>query len=290
MIRRRPESTSTSKRAARKIAASVGLPQALLPFIARIFAGMESLGSSPHTIASLLHKHATQHVLARSSRREPPPTPHRSRQRPLRVLDLACGKGDLAISIARRFAWRVLAIDACTPFIDHAAARAARLGVDNLCEFRVADITRALRPRRTALAREPLFDVALMIGLWGLEQAAPLLSRLVRPGGVFLVDDAFAINNRAARKLNALTLADAQEFIRAQGDDVLHAALLPLRSVRSASARILARLSRNARQLAREQPSLRPALTEFLKRQRTAGRLLERDLRPGLIIARRSAP
>lgn len=290
MIRRRSESKGTSNRDSRDIAVSVGLPPALLPFIARVFAGMESLGSSPRTIASLLHKHATQRAPARSSRREPPPAPRRSRPRPLRVLDLACGKGDLAIFLARRFAWRVLAIDACTTFIDHAAARAARLGVDHLCEFRVANITRAMRPRRDILAREPAFDVALMIGLWGVEQAAPLLSRLVRPGGVYLVDDAFAINDRAARKLNALTLAGAQEIIRAQGDDVLHAALLLRRSVRSASARILARLSRNARDLAREHPSFRPALAEFLKRQRAAGRLLERDLRPGLIIARRSAP
>lgn len=282
MIRRRAESTCTSNRTARTIAASVGLPPVLLPFIARVFAGMESLGSSPRVIASLLHKHATPTPRARSK------SSARSRPRPLRVLDLACGKGELAIFLARRFAWRALAIDACSIFIDHAAARAARLGVEHLCEFRVADITRALRPCRGNLAREPAFDVAMMIGLWGVEQAAPLLARLIRPGGVFLVDDAFAISDRAAGKLNALTLAHAQEFIRAQGDDVLHADLLPLRSVRASNAHILARLTRNARELAREQPSLRPALTEFLKRQRAAGRLLERDLRPGLIVARRA--
>ncbi|MCC6228846.1 MAG: class I SAM-dependent methyltransferase [Phycisphaerales bacterium] len=288
MIRRRAESNGTCKRTARKIAASVGLPPALVPFIVRVFAGMESLGSSPRVIASLLDKHATQRALAHSSRPGPPPAPRRSRQRPLRVLDLACGKGDLAISLARRFAWRVLAIDACTLFIDHANKRAARLGVHSLCEFRAADITRAMRPRRGILARVPAFDIAMMIGLWGVEQAAPLLSRLVRPGGLYIIDDAFAINDRVARNLNAATLTDAQQLVRANGDDVLHAALLPLRSVRSANARILARLSRNARTLARERPPLRPTLAEFLKRQRTASRMLERDLRPGLILARRA--
>ncbi len=192
----------------------------------------------------------------------------------------------MAITLARRLAWRVLAIDACTPFIDHANKRAARLCVDDLCEFRVANITRTLRPRRGILAGETAFDVALMIGLWGLEQAAPLLSRLVRPGGLYVFDDAFAINDRAARRLNAATLADAESLIRTHGGTVLHAALVPLRALRASNARILALLSRNARALARERPSLRPALAEFLKRQRAASRLLERDLRPGLVLAR----
>lgn len=288
MIRRRTTSKGTPKRTARNIAASVDLPPALVPFIVRVFAGMESLGSSPRVIASLLEKHATQRALARSSRPGPPPAPRRSRQRPLRVLDLACGKGDLAITLARRFAWRVMSIDACTPFIDHANKRAARLGVDDLCEFRVANITRTLRPRGGVLAREPAFHIAMMIGLWGLEQAAPLLSRLVRPGGLYIIDDAFAINDRAARNLDAATLAEAQEFICARGDDVLHAALFPIRSLRASNASIFDRLSRNARTLAREHPSLRPALAEYLKRQRAASRLLERDLRPGLIVARRA--
>lgn len=286
MIRRRSRNKGTSNRTTRDIAASVDLPKALVPFITHVFDAMESLGSSPRAIAPLLQRHAT-------------PTPHartfstqsarsHGQPNPVRVLDLACGKGDLAITLARRFAWRVLAIDACTPFIDHANKRAARLGIEYLCEFRVGNITRTLRQRRGVLAREPAFDVAMMIGLWGLEQAAPLLSHLVRPGGLYVIDDAFAIDDRAARKLNAATLADAHHLVRANGDDVLHAALVPLRTVSASNARILARLSRNARTLARERPSLRPALTEFLKRQRAASRLLERDLRPGLIVARRA--
>ncbi|MFO0834928.1 MAG: class I SAM-dependent methyltransferase [Phycisphaerales bacterium] len=276
--------------AATDVAASVDLPRSLLPFLPRIFAGMESLGSSPRTIVPLLIEHAP----ARST---PRPRKRGSRNSlTLRVLDLACGKGDLAISIARRLnrparpnpACRVLAIDACDDFITHARARAARLGVEHLCEFRAARINSSTRLGRGVLAGEPAFDVAMMIGLWGVERAAPLLSRLVRPGGVYVIDDAFAVDARAVRRFGAATLAEALQHIRAQGDAVLHASLVPLRSVRASSARILARLTRNTRDLAREHPRLRPALAEFIRRQRAASRLLERGLRPGLIVARRA--
>lgn len=253
------------------IAASVDLPPSLVPSIARVFDAMESLGSSPRAIVSLLQRHA-------------PPHP----RRPLRVLDLACGKGDLAITLARRFAWRVLAVDACPDFITHAQARAARLGVDHLCDFRAAKITNTLRPRRGTLAHHTPFDLALMIGLWPTDRAAPLLSRLVRPRGLYLIDDAFAIHENAAERLNTPTLDLALAAIRARGDDVLHAAHTPLPSVRASNARILARLARNARALARQRPPLRPALAEFLDRQRHASRALERDLRPALVLARRS--
>ncbi len=281
----------------RQIAASVDLPRSLLPFLTRIFAGLESLGSSPRAIVPLLERFAT-------ARPTPRPSNRATRRAPtLRLLDLACGKGDLAITLARRHmrpsetrreaarrvgVRRVVAIDACEDFITHARARAARLGVDRLCEFRVAGLSAAMRPGRGVLARDAAFDVAMMIGLWGVERAAPLLSRLVRPGGVYVIDDAFAVDARAARQLSAATLAEALQHIHAQGDTVLHAALVPLRTVRAANARILARLSRNARELARERPSLRPALAEFIRRQRAASRLLERGLRPGLILARRT--
>jgi len=271
------------------VAASVDLPPPLLPFLSRIFTGLESLGSSPRTIVPLLEMHAPSTPRSRKRGTRSVPT--------LRVLDLACGKGDLAISIARRLsrpiparpspACRVLAIDACDDFITHARTRAARLCVGHLCEFRVARINSSMRLGRAALARETAFDVAMMIGLWGVERAAPLLSRLVRPGGVYVLDDAFALDARAARRFSAATLADAVRHIRAQGDSVLHASLIPLRSVRASSARILSRLSRSARDLAREHPNLRPALAEFIRRQRTASRLLERGLRPGLILAQR---
>ncbi|MCC6970796.1 MAG: class I SAM-dependent methyltransferase [Phycisphaerales bacterium] len=221
---------------------------------------------------------------------------------PWRVLDLACGKGDLAITLARRLgtscvggrgaalgvdSWRVVGIDACGEFIEHARERATRLGVEHLCEFRVASISATMRPGRGVLAGEGAFDAAMMIGLWGVERAAPLLSRLVRPGGVYVIDDAFAVDERAAHRHGAATLGDAVRFVGERGGEVLHAALVPRRSVRASNQRTLARLSRNARELARERRALRPALAEFIRRQRAASRLLERGLRPGLLLARR---
>jgi SAM-dependent methyltransferase len=269
-----------------------------VPLLSRIFAGMESLGSSPRAIVPLLRRLELVPACERRGDRRG----RVLRALPWRVLDLACGKGDLAITLARRLgtscvggrgaalgvdSWRVVGIDACGEFIEHARERATRLGVEHLCEFRVASISATMRPGRGVLAGEGAFDAAMMIGLWGVERAAPLLSRLVRPGGVYVIDDAFAVDERAAHRHGAATLGDAVRFVGERGGEVLHAALVPRRSVRASNQRTLARLSRNARELARERRALRPALAEFIRRQRAASRLLERGLRPGLLLARR---
>ncbi len=285
--------------ASRDIAASVDAPRALVPFLARVFSGLESLGSSPRAIISLLRRLGLVPACERRGDRRGCVL----RARPWRVLDLACGKGDLAITLARHLgfscvggrgaargadSWRVVGIDACGEFIEHARERAARLGVGHACEFRVASIGATMRPGRGVLAGDSAFDAALMIGLWGTERAVALLSRVVRAGGVYVIDDAFAVDERAAHRHGAATLADAVRFVGERGGEVLHAALVPRRSVRASNQRILARLSRNARELARERRSLRPALAEFMRRQRAASRLLEGGLRPGLIVVRRA--
>src|SRR5690606_4579014 len=101
-----------------------------------------------------------------------------------RILDLACGKGAVAVRAAATIGCRVVGVDGCEPFIDSARALARRRGVSRRCRFELADVRTWRDPRP--------FHAAMMIGLFPLGRAARLLRAHVRPGGAYLIDDCIA--------------------------------------------------------------------------------------------------
>jgi len=94
----------------------------------------------------------------------------------VRVLDLGCGSGILAIAAAKLGATRVLALD-----IDSSAVRAAR---ENVAANGVAP---TVEVREGTLDGDEFFDliVANISGLT-LERLAPTLARSLRPGGMLI--------------------------------------------------------------------------------------------------------
>ncbi len=246
----------------RAVAASLDAPPALVRVLPELFRGIEALGSMPRRTARML---GAAGIGPRS-----------------RVLDLACGKGAVAIELARRLRCRVVGVDAFAPFIDAARDAATRRRVTRMCTFRVGDVTRfrSVRP----------FDAALMIGLFPLERAAALLRRHVKPGGVYLIDDAFLDSRRPRRKgLGGVpTLAEARAFIARSGDRLLAEHVPTPAALRRLNASLFRRLSRRARSIARTDRRLAPTLREFLARQRHANRLMEGTIRPAIWLIRRT--
>lgn len=101
-----------------------------------------------------------------------------------RVVDLATGIGEPAITAARRVGarGRVVAIDHSSGMLAVARERAAALGLDNVLEFRIGDI-------ESLEADEHGFDAALC--RWGLmfvpdlDSAARGIRRALKPGARF---------------------------------------------------------------------------------------------------------
>lgn len=234
------------------VARSVDATPALVRVFDRLFEGLESLGSFPAEVVG---------ALARAGL-------HRG----ARVLDLGCGKGASAIELARAFDARVLGVDGCRAFVTHARRRARELGEDHV-EFRVGDAAAARRARH---------DAAIMLGLFGVDRAAPLLRRAVRPGGLYLIDDAYSEDPRAGlpgrREIRA--------WITAQGDELVVERIFPRSMVAAENRRLYAVLASNALRLARESPRLARPVRAFLERQRRANRLMAGPIRCGLWVAR----
>lgn len=105
-----------------------------------------------------------------------------------RLVDLACGKGELLCRFAERFGSTGVGVDIHPPVLEAAVARARALGVERSVSFVEAD------------AGEPLeieapFDIVACIGAsWiggGLSGTLALMRGLVRPGGWLLVGEVY---------------------------------------------------------------------------------------------------
>lgn len=250
----------------RSVAQSLDLPPVLLAHVGQLFRGLDSLGSDPRTAVSMLGRGGVS-----------PGS---------RVLDLACGKGGVGVAVAKKFGCAVVGIDACREFVGSARLLASAKRVEDRCRFRVGDVT-TFRAARA-------YDVGMMLGLLGVEKAAPLLRKLVRPGGMYLIDDAFLDVGRRAlsRSQRAMyqgvpTLADARRVFEGLGDTILEENVLTRKEFSRLSRRLFARVRTRAGALARKEAGLAREIEEFLERQREANVLLGGPIRPAIWLVRR---
>lgn len=252
----------------REVARSVDAPASLLPVFGELFRGMPNLGSEPRRITTTLERAG----LGRRSR----------------ILDLACGKGTLAITLARRLNCTVVGVDGCTAFIDEAVRAAGRAGIASHATFIQSDlrvfISRAKR-------RRVRFDAALMMGLWALPDARSALRDLVKSRGIYVIDDVFRderLTDGRPEFVDIPTRAESFALLERDGDRVVEVDVLAPARLRALNDSLYQPLAANARRLAKQHPRLRPALATFLANQREANRLLGRELRPAVWVVRRA--
>lgn len=105
----------------------------------------------------------------------------------MRLLDLACGKGELLCTWARDHGIGGTGVDISTVFLNRARARAEELGVSGDVEFVHGDAS-------AYVTTEPV-DVACCIGATWIGDGVPgtiaLLERSLRPGGLMLIGEPY---------------------------------------------------------------------------------------------------
>jgi SAM-dependent methyltransferase len=240
----------------------------LLPFLPQLLQDLPTLGGALEDVLDLLRRGG---LPAGSS-----------------VLDLGCGRGEIAIAIARELAASVTGVDAFAPFIERARALAGAAGLGGRCTFRCEDLRCALREPAT-------YDAVLMVALGpvlgDLNATVGALRRVVRPGGLILIDDAvLAAGHEAPPGWEGyLARAEAERALTARGDRLL--AVVERTAAMSAYNRhALTAIARRAHELARASPALAPALERYLVRQQRETHLMEGPIVPAMWLLRRGGP
>jgi SAM-dependent methyltransferase len=108
--------------------------------------------------------------------------------RPLRHLDLACGKGEMVCQWALHHHTRGVGVDVSPAFLAAARARATELGVASRVEFHQADAA------HYDAGAEPFDLVSCLGATWiggGLVGTLALMRRRVSSGGLLLVGEPF---------------------------------------------------------------------------------------------------
>lgn len=232
-------------------------PPELLPHLPALFQDLEDLGARARDVVSLL---------------EGQPLSSGSR-----VLDLGCGKGAAAISMARRFGVSVRGVDGMPDFIEHCRAQAREHGVENLCTFEVEDVRETVLSASdydlvTFLALGPLFGEA--------DETIEVLRECVRPGGLVLIDDAFVADGHEPPQ-GAYGCYDHSTTIRlleSHGDRVIGERVMDSPENEAWCRAMTGEILRRAEELAQRHPELADALITFAERQQRETEVLCEEL------------
>jgi len=141
----------------------------LIPFLPYLLQDLWALGSNPRDMLHLIKKHVPVSKAAK-------------------ILDIACGKGAISITIARELVVNVYGFDLMPDFIQYANKKAQKLNVSSLCHFSVADAN-------NVTSVETNYDCVIFGAagnvLGSPQQMLDKLRRTIKPGGFIIFDECY---------------------------------------------------------------------------------------------------
>lgn len=146
----------------------------VIPYLPYLLQDLWALGTPPHVVTELVRCYAQSGEIGSA-------------------LDLACGKGAVAIELAKSLNIRVLGVDLMPEFIEEARKLAALHGVIRQADFKLMDV-------KEAVGQFSGFDLTI----WGAagdlfaskDELLFSLSKTVRYGGYIVIDDAYVSDQR----------------------------------------------------------------------------------------------
>lgn len=240
----------------REIAEAFDATPDLLPFIPELLADLWALGSWLDVIVELL----------RPLGLSPETT---------RVLDLGCGKGAVALTLAQEFVFQALGIDFFKPFIRIARDRAEEMGVASRCRFVCADMRKMLRETRN-------FDVVIYASVGGvlgkLHECVAKLRQCVYPGGYMLIDDVFLTDPNKFESLWYEHCAYHEETLQqltAHGDALLREVIIPEEDVKAFNQQATELIRKRAEKLAKSHSEAVDSLFWYVEKQERESEIME---------------
>ena len=246
-----------------KLAGAFGAPTEILPYIPELLADLWSLGIPPGTIVELVEPLDLKPITTR-------------------ILDLGCGKGAVAITLARQLGVKVLGVDIFLPFIEDARQRARDLGVDDICRFEEGDIRKWARTTRD-------YDMVVLVWtgdvLGGLDRSVGKLRNLVHPGGYMVIGEGYLRDGIHAQHPYLRRFSCHEAVLRkltAHGDTLVGEIVVPEDEIRSLYGHYIDSMNRGAHRSARDNPEHARLLWDYVKEQEQMCRIMEGVVESGV--------
>jgi len=227
-----------------KLASAFGVSTQLLSFIPELLDDLWELGGSSRIMTDIL----------RPLNLPPDST---------RVLDLACGKGAASITIARELGFRVTGVDIFPPFIQDAKKLARKNGVEELCQFRIADAQKAVLEADD-------FNIVLLasaINVFGsLDRCIADMRRCIKNGGHMVIDSGFLKDEN--RSFGLFVTHDASHRqLQKHGDKIVDEILRSEEDIKEVCDSYLNALKSKVEKIAAIQPKVAEELTQYIRSQ-----------------------
>lgn len=203
------------------------------------------------------------------------------------VLDLACGKGAVAVALAEQLGVRVDGIDAFEPFVQAARDLAVERGVSGSCHFEQGDV-------RDLLKGDGQYDVALLLSVgpvledYGHTIAG--LRRLVRSGGYMLIEDGFLADGAAPAPMAEAYGGHAETLrqLTACGDDLVQEFLCPSEDASAVNQKNNDLIRKRASIVREKYPAFEQLIDEYVARQERETRTLREDVLCAIWVLRKT--
>jgi SAM-dependent methyltransferase len=241
----------------------------LLPYLPELLSNIWALGSSPELVVEMLR---TLRLSSGSTQ----------------VLDLGCGKGAMALTLAKELGFHIHGVDFFEPFIVEATKRSKELGLSSLCRFEQSDM-------RHISAKTRHFGLVIYTAVGGvlgsLDKCVEWLRQFIHPSGLMIIDDGFRVTDSRIDFLGYEYCSPYNETIRqltVHGDTILKEKVLSFEDVRAMNQRNTEFITKNAKDLARQHPELAGSLFQFVEREKRECEILENDVASAIWIMQKS--
>jgi len=232
-------------------------PASIIPDLGELLADYKELGSDPQAI-----------VQAIKNLKLPSTTS---------VVDLACGKGAVAVEIARSLGYRVLGIELYEPFIADCIRAAQFAKVEDRCTFELGNIV------DLAGTKEPV-DIVIFAAvgdtIGSIPETMTIIRKYVKPGGYMVISDVYK-NDLTGVGHTAFSYAGTKDqtvaWLTAKGDSVV-GCYEPEPTIANDDARLQESIMKKALTLAKKHPEIEADLANFVESQKAENTYIEQSL------------
>ena len=243
------------ERQQQEIAQAFDATPELLPFIPELLADLWALGGSVEEIVDLLR---------------PLGLPAET----TRIVDLGCGKGAVALTLAKELGFQALGVDLFEPFVQEARERAEEMSIASRCQFVCEDI-------RNALPKVRDYDVVIyasVMALGRLDECVAKLRQCVHPGGYMLIDNAFLTDPGEVESHwyeHCATHEETLSRLTAHGDALLCEVIIPTEDVKALNCEYTEHIHKRAEKLAKLHPEAADSLYRYVEKQECESEIME---------------